>query len=429
MDEIEIKPLARPFSAVVEIPGSKSITNRALLLAAMANGRSVIENALFSDDTNCMMDALGRLGFSVDAGQAGQRVSVEGRGGTIPAAGAELFVGGAGTAMRFLTGFLTLGRGNFRIDGNQRMRERPIGPLLDALQRLGASVYSERDNRCPPVIIEAGRAAFRGGPISIDARASSQFVSAMLMPAPLWPEGLRLQAAGEAARPFIDMTLRMMEAWGVRSSAENGTIVIPGGQRYEARRYLVEPDVSSASYFAAAAALLRASVKIPGLGRDSVQGDTGFLGVLERMGARVEWQPDGVEITGTEDLRGVDVAMNAMPDMVATLAAMAPFASSPTKIRKVDFIRYHESDRLRAIATELRRLGAGVAESDDGMEIQPSRLQPAVIEPHDDHRIAMAFAVAGLKLAGVRVRNPGCVAKTFPAFFEKLASLAGAKEA
>jgi 3-phosphoshikimate 1-carboxyvinyltransferase len=426
VDEIEIRPLARPFSAVVELPGSKSITNRALLLAAMADGPSVIENALFSDDTTHMMDALGRLGFSVEADAGSKRVTVEGLGGTIPASDAELFVGGSGTAMRFLTGFLTLGRGRFRLDGNQRMRERPIGPLLEAMGRLGASVMSERANGCPPVVVEAGRGGFAGGATSIDARVSSQFVSALLMPAPLWPNGLRLTVSGEAARPFIDMTLRMMEAWGVRSSAEGETIVIAGRQRYRAQRYAVEPDASAASYFAAAAAILGSTVRIPGLLASSVQGDTRFLSVLERMGARVEWGPDGVEVTGTGALSGVDVEMNAMPDMVATLAAIAPFASSPTRVRKVGFIRHHESDRLSAIATELKRLGAQVTEFDDGIEIAPSALRSAAIETYDDHRIAMAFAVVGLKVPGVRIRNPGCVAKTFPDFFDKLAALARA---
>jgi 3-phosphoshikimate 1-carboxyvinyltransferase len=423
VDEIAITPLSGPFRATVEVPGSKSITNRALLLAAMANGRSVLENVLFSDDTRFMSEALVRLGFRLDIDERLKMIAVEGRAGTIPADGAELYVGGAGTAMRFLAGFLTLGVGRFRIDGNPRMRERPIGPLLDAMKRLGALVYSERGNDRPPVVVEAGPSAFCGGVTSVDASESSQFVSAMLMPAALWPDGLRLTVIGEAARPYIDMTLRMMEAWGARSSVEGDTIVVPGGQHYRAQRFRVEPDASSASYFAAAAALSGGTVFLPGLGRDSLQGDVGLFDVLERMGARVEWAETGVSVTGTGKLSGVDVAMNAMPDMVATLAAIAPFASSPTQIRKVGFIRHHESDRLRAIATELRRLGADVTDFDDGLEIRPSKLGPAAIETYDDHRIAMAFAVTGLKLTGVRIKSPGCVAKTFPGFFEKLSTL------
>jgi 3-phosphoshikimate 1-carboxyvinyltransferase len=291
------------------------------------------------------------------------------------------------------------------------------------MQRLGASVYSERNNNCPPVIVDASRARFEGGETSIDARVSSQFVSAMLMPAPIWKAGLKLRVIGDTARPFIDMTLRLMEAWGAHSSVEGDTIVVRGGQWYRGQRFVVEPDASSAGYFAAAAALIGGTVRIEGLTSNSVQGDVAFLGVLQQMGARVTWHPDHVEVSGTGRLTGVEVAMNSMPDMVATLAAIAPFASSPTKIRNVAFIRHHESDRIRALATELRRLDATVVENEDGLEISPSAMRPATVETYDDHRIAMSFAVTGLKLAGVKIKDPGCVAKTFPDFFDRVAAL------
>lgn len=423
--EIEIVPMTGPLDARVSVPGSKSITNRAMILAAMAQGRSVIDSVLLSDDTRYMTDALRVLGFIVEIDEDAHRITVGGRGGVIPANGGEIFVGGAGTVMRFLVAMVTLGEGRFRIDGNQRMRQRPMGPQLDAMQRLGASVYSERNNNCPPVIVDASRARFEGGETSIDARVSSQFVSAMLMPAPIWKAGLKLRVIGDAARPFIDMTLRLMEAWGTRNSVEGDQIVVPGGQWYRAQRFAVEPDASSASYFAAAAALLGGAVKIEGITSNSVQGDLGFLGVLQRMGARVTWHPDYVEIVGSGQLAGVDVAMNAMPDMVPTLAAIAPFASSPTKIRNVAFIRHHESDRIRVLATELRRIGADVSETEDGLEIRPSTMRPAPIETYDDHRIAMSFAVLGLKLPGTKIKNPGCVAKTFPDFFTRLSALRG----
>ncbi|MGO8803397.1 3-phosphoshikimate 1-carboxyvinyltransferase, partial [Candidatus Binatus sp.] len=271
--------------------------------------------------------------------------------------------------------------------------------------------------------VDASHARFEGGETSIDARVSSQFVSAMLMPAPIWKAGLKLRVIGDAARPFIDMTLRLMEAWGAHSAVEGEMIVVPGGQWYRAQRFVVEPDASSASYFAAAAAVVGGKVRIEGLTSNSVQGDVGFLGVLEQMGASVTWHPDHVEVAGTGRLSGVDVAMNSMPDMVPTLAAIAPFASSPTKIRNVAFIRHHESDRIRALATELRRLGAAVIENDDGLEIAPSAMHPAVIESYDDHRIAMSFSVTGLKLGGLKIKDPGCVAKTFPDFFDRLAAL------
>jgi 3-phosphoshikimate 1-carboxyvinyltransferase len=366
------------------------------------------------------------LGFLVETDEQAHRITVGGRGGVIPAHGGEIFVGGAGTVMRFIVAMVTLGEGRFRIDGNQRMCQRPIGPQLDAMQRLGASVYSERNNNCPPVIVDASRARFEGGTTSIDARVSSQFVSAMLMPAPIWKAGLKLGVIGDAARPFIDMTLRLMEAWGAHSIVDADQIVVSGGQWYRAQRFVVEPDASSASYFAAAAALLGGTVRIEGLASNSVQGDIGFLGVLQRMGARVTWHPDCVEVAGTGQLTGVDVAMNSMPDMVPTLAAIAPFASSLTKIRNVAFIRHHESDRIRALATELRRIGADVNETEDGLEIRPSTMHPAPIETYDDHRIAMSFAVLGLKLPGLKIKHPGCVAKTFPDFFDRLAAL-GAK--
>jgi 3-phosphoshikimate 1-carboxyvinyltransferase len=422
-EQIEISPATAPLSATVAVPGSKSITNRALLLAAMAPGRSVLEHALLSDDTRYMSSALATLGFTVETDEAARTIVVEGRGGSIPSSGCDLFVGGAGTAMRFLVGFLTLGHGKFRLDGNQRMRQRPIGPLLDAMQQLGASVYSERENRRPPVVVDCLRGRLEGGTASIDARESSQFVSAMLMPAPLWHNGLRLRVSGDTARPFIDMTLRLMVLWGASNTSQGEVITVPGEQSYRPQRFEIEPDASAASYFAAAAALVGGSVTIEGLKPSSVQGDILFLNVLEKMGARVTWKPGGVEVTGTGQLAGVDIAMNAMPDMVATLAAIAPFASSPTRIRSVGFIRHHESDRIRALATELRRLGALATEFEDGLLIEPSELSPAAIETYDDHRIAMSFAVAGLKLAGVRINNPGCVAKTFPEFFERLGAL------
>jgi 3-phosphoshikimate 1-carboxyvinyltransferase len=424
VDEIEIIPLRHPLAASIRVPGSKSITNRALLLAAMAQGRSTLSGVGLNDDTRQMAAALRTLGFELDVDEAAARIVVDGCGGAIPARGAELDAGGAGTAMRFLLGFLTLGCGRFRLDGNKRMRERPVGPLLDALAALGVLVRAERANGCPPVVVKVGPGGVRGGAARIDAAVSSQFVSALLMPAPLWPDGLELAVTGDAARPFITMTLQLMERWGVSGTMHGGAIVVPGGQRYAAQKnFEVEPDASGASYFAAAAALAGGKVVLKGLRADSIQGDIAFLRLLERMGARVEWREDGVEVSGGGNLSGADVVMSGMPDLVPTLAAIAPFCSSATRIRGVSFIRHHESDRLRALATELLRLGASVHECEDGMLIEPSRIGAAAVETYDDHRIAMAFAVAGLKTAGIRIRNPGCVSKTYPDFFRDLARL------
>lgn len=423
--EMEIAAAAAPLAATISVPGSKSITNRALLLAAMADGSSVVNSVLLSDDTYSMAAALRTLGIEVQVDEPNRIITIYGRGGIIPASSANLDIGGAGTTMRFLAGLLTLGRGRFRLDGNPRMRQRPIEALLRALRQLGVEARAENNDGCPPVVIDTASAAFAGGEVSIDASLSSQFVSALLMPAPLWLHGLRLTINGEAARPFIDMTLDLMERWGARTSFDGNRIIVRGGQRYKATQFNVEPDASAASYFAAAAALVGGRVTIRGLTKDSVQGDVEFLRIMEQMGAQVRWNREGVDIIGSGQLRGVDVTMNTMPDLVATLAAIAPFASSPTRIRNVGFIRHHESDRIHALATELAGLGAEVREFDDGLEILPSVLKRAVVETYDDHRIAMAFAVVGLKLAGVRIRNPACVAKTYPEFFEHLTSLSG----
>jgi 3-phosphoshikimate 1-carboxyvinyltransferase len=422
-DEFEIAPAGRALDASIRVPGSKSITNRAMLLAAMADGTSLIDSVLLSEDTYSMAAALRALDFTVGIDEGNRIITVEGLGGRIPTGSADLNVGGAGTAMRFLAGLVTLGRGRFRIDGNPRMRQRPIGALLKAMRQLGAEAYSENRNDCPPIVIDTESSNFAGGQVAIDASLSSQFASALLMPAPLWRDGLELTVKGEAARPFIEMTLKLMERWGVETVTEGDNISVPGQQQYHAMKFMVEPDASSASYFAAAAALVGGRIKLPGVVRDSVQGDLRFLELLQLMGALVQWNSDSVEISGSGKLRGVDIAMNAMPDVVATLAAIAPFASSPTRIRGVGFIRHHESDRIHALATELARLGASVRVFDDGLEITPSQLNPAAIETYDDHRIAMAFAVAGLKLPGLRIKNPGCVAKTYPEFFEHLAIL------
>jgi 3-phosphoshikimate 1-carboxyvinyltransferase len=421
--EIEIASARHPLAATIRVPGSKSITNRALLLAAMADGGSLISSALLSDDTWAMTSALRTLGIEVAVDEAKRLVAVQGLGGTIPASSAELHIGGAGTAMRFLAGFVTLGRGRFRLDGNSRMRQRPIGALLSALRQLGIVAYAENSDNCPPVIIDTASSNSSGGEVAIDARLSSQFVSALLMPAPFWPRGLHATIEGDAAWPFIDMTLELMERWGVNVSRRGNRIIVAGGQRYTASNFTVEPDATSASYFAAAAALIGGTVRLCGLQRASVQGDLGFLQIVEQMGASVRWTGEGVEVSGAPPLKGIDVAMNTMPDVVPTLAALAPFATSPTRIRRVGFIRHHESDRLHALAAELARLGASVREFEDDLEIMPSPLHPAVVETYDDHRIAMAFAVVGLKVPGLRLKNPGCVAKTYPEFFEHLSSL------
>jgi 3-phosphoshikimate 1-carboxyvinyltransferase len=423
MDQIEIKPLLRRLTATVQVPGSKSMTNRALLMGALAEGRFVIESALVSDDTRYMLGALQNLGYNIALDERTSQIVVEGHGGAIPAKSADLFVGGSGTAMRFLAAFLTLGEGRFRLDGNARMRERPIGDLIDALRKLQLDIHCEAGNGCPPVVIQGG-AGFDGGETAVDASLSSQFVSALLIPAPIWKNGLRLRVVGSAGLPFVTMTIRLMERAGVTGvTVDDQFIRVPGGQSYQPGCFVVEADASSASYFAAAALLCGGKIELKNLKRDSVQGDVEFLSVLKRMGAHVTWRRGSVVVEGAEGFAGLDIDMHTMPDMVPTLAALAPFATSPTRIRNVKFIRHHESDRIHALATELARMGVKVAEHEDGLEIAPGRPQPAAIETYDDHRIAMSFAITGLKIPGVRIKDPGCVSKTYPHFFVDLAAL------
>lgn len=425
MDRLTIHPVSGSISGTVEIPGSKSITNRALILAAMATGRSTLTGALFSDDTHYMAESLNRLGIAVTADETSCTFTVDGQGGNIPVSQADLFVGNSGTTARFLTAFLAAGRGVYRVDGVPRMRERPISDLLDALRELGTDCASENGSGCPPVVVRAD--GLHGGRVTMRADVSSQYLTGLLMAAPLARQETIIEIEGElASRPYVDITLRMMEQWGVQVRNEDyRRFVIPAGQLYRARNYTVEPDASSASYFLAAAAVTGGTVRVPGLSRNSLQGDTAFADVLAGMGCKVTFGADFLEVQGGP-LSGVDVDMNGISDTVMTLAAIAPFASSPTTIRNVAHIRHKETDRLAAIAIELRRLGVEVEESDDGLVIQPcAQMRAAQIRTYDDHRMAMSFAITGLRSPGVTILDPGCVRKTFPDFFERLAGLAG----
>lgn len=422
-DAIIIEPLSRPPDAVVRVPGSKSISNRVALLAALADGRSVLDGVLFSDDTRYMAAALRALGIAVEADEAAARLTIDGGGGAWPAPAAELFVGNAGTAMRFLVAALCLGRGRYRIDGTARMRERPIQDLLDALLQLGARVRSEAGTGAPPVVVEAD--GLPGGATELAAARSSQFVSALLQVAPYAARDVAITLTGEIiAQPYIDMTVAVMRQWGVGVARDGERVYrVASGQRYRAQRYAVEPDASSAHYFWAAAAITGGRVRVAGLHRGSLQGDVEFAALLERMGATVRWEADAIAVEGPAQLAGIDADLNAFSDTAPTLAAIAPFASGPVHIRNVAHLRWQESDRLRAVATELTRLGARVEERADGISVWPSALRGARIATYDDHRIAMAFALVGLKVPGVAIADPGCVAKTFPDFFARLETL------
>jgi 3-phosphoshikimate 1-carboxyvinyltransferase len=417
-----VTPLAQPPDREVRVPGSKSITNRALLIAALAEGESALEGVLFSDDTHYMAGAWRQLGIEVREETGGERFVVTGRGGAIPVERADLYVGNAGTAMRFLVAALCLGHGQFRIDGSARMRERPIQDLLDGLAQLGGQARSAAANGCPPVTVEA--AGLAGGHTRIAAAKSSQFLSALLLVAPYARRPTELEVVGSlVAPPYVDMTIGVMGAFGASVARDGCRRFNIEPQKYAARRYRIEPDASSAHYFLAAAALCGGRVRVQGLGYASLQGDVRFVDVLEQMGAVVVRGDDFLEVRGGAQLDGIEVDMNAMSDTAPTLAVLGPFARRPVTIRNVAHVRLQESDRLHAVATELQRLGVRVREFEDGLCIEPSAIRPAVVETYDDHRLAMSFALIGLRVPGIGIRDPQCVQKTFPDYFARLETL------
>jgi 3-phosphoshikimate 1-carboxyvinyltransferase len=423
MESLEITPLAAPLSGSIRPPGSKSITNRALVCAALAQGESVIRGALDSEDTQLMVAALRQLGVAVEAADENRTLRVTGCDGRWPAKKAELFVGNSGTTVRFLTAALATGQGTYRLDGVARMRERPIGDLVAALRGLGVDAKAEGPGACPPVAIRA--AGLPGGSAEVAGDVSSQFLSGLMLAGPYAQLPLELHVTGElVSQPYVIMTQRVMEAFGAQVSASPDLmrLTIANDRRYVGRAYDVEPDASAASYFFAAAAVSGGRVTVEGLGRDSLQGDMAFCDCLEQMGARVERDAAATTVVGGP-LRGIAVDMNAISDTVPTLAVAALLAEGPTRIHNVAHIRHKETDRIAAVACELRKLGATVEEHPDGMVIHPGPLHGASIATYGDHRMAMSFAIAGLKIPGVCILDPGCTAKTYPQFFADLARL------
>ena len=420
--EISIQPLNRPVDATIRVPGSKSVTNRALLVAALADGPSTIRNPLFSDDSYWLMEALVRLGFDVHANRDAAEVRIIGQRGIIPRSGVDVFVGNAGTVARFLPPALALGEGPYRVDGVPRMGERPVADLVDAMRELGANVkYAGEEGRFP-LVVEGG--GIRGGKARVRGGKSSQFVSGILMAAPYAGESVALEIEGRKEWPYVGITVEVMRAFGVEIEAGEGfgrLAVEPG--YYSAQDYDVEPDASAASYFLAAAAVTGGRVRIPGLGEGSPQGDLRFAEALGEMGCEVDLASDFVEVRGPERLRGIDVDMGAFSDTMITLSAIVPFAEGPTTIRNVGHTRHQETDRIAAVATELGRLGVKVEESPDSLRITPGSVNPATIRTYGDHRMAMAFAVTGLAAPGIRIRDPECVTKTFPDYFQRLDAL------
>lgn len=416
-DSLAMKP-GGTVGGSIRPPGSKSITNRALVCAALAEGTSHLTGALESDDTRVMVEALGQLGISVDIDHARHIFTVAGCDGKVPATSANLFVGNSGTTVRFLAGMLALAEGRYRLDGTARMRERPIQDLADALNMLGGQVRCESQGGCPPLVIDARGLA--GGLATVRGDTSSQFTSGLLMAGPYMRDGLDLSIGGElVSRPYVTMTGAVMSAFGVDVVELDGArFVVPPG-KYQGRTYDVEPDASAASYFFGAAAITGGEITVKGLSRRSLQGDVAFVDLLEQMGCQVAFAADGITLRGGR-LRGIEVDMNPISDTMQTLAAVALFAEGPTTVTGVGHIRYKETDRIGAMATELRKLGATVEEFADGLRIIPGMLHGAELATYDDHRMAMSLALVGLRQPGVTILDPGCTSKTYPEFFEDL---------
>jgi 3-phosphoshikimate 1-carboxyvinyltransferase len=426
-DSLSLTPCG-PVRGSIRPPGSKSITNRALVCAALAEGASTLSGALDSEDTQVMIDSLRRLGIPVERKNDGNQLAVSGCGGKIPASQADLFVGNSGTTIRFLTALTTLGHGMYRLDGVPRMRERPIGDLLSALNQLGADVRSDSANNCPPVVVKASR--LPGGRATIRGDISSQFLSGLLMAAPLAQADVELMVEGElVSKPYVTMTIGVMREFGVEAHYSGlSRFTIAGHQQYRGCTFAIEPDASAASYFWGLAAVTGGEVTVEGLSRNALQGDVAFVECLEKMGCRISHNSCGISVSGEGvQLRGINVDMNGISDTAQTLAVVALFAEGPTTIRGVAHIRHKETDRIVDLARELRKLGAGVEELTDGLRIRPAPLHGATIETYNDHRMAMSFALAGMKVPGVVIQNPSCTAKTYPVFFEDLNALTNSK--
>ena len=417
-DTREIVPVSRPVSGTIRPPGSKSLTNRALVVAALAEGTSHLTGVLDSRDTQVMIDSLRRLGIAVEHSPADCSIVVSGCSGRPPVAVADLWLENSGTSIRFLTALCALGRGTFRLDGNARMRERPIGDLLESLRQFGISVAAELGTDCPPVVLTSD--GLRGGTTTVNADVSSQFLSAILMAAPCAASPVEIRLAGEmVSEPYVEMTWKVMSQFGVNVDRDEPGRYLIRPQSYRGRSYDIEPDASAASYFFAAAAVTGGEITVEGLTANALQGDVFFVNALERMGCEVTWNAESITVRGRE-LHGIDIDMNAISDTAQTLACVAPFATGPTRIRNVAHMRHKETDRVAAVVTELQRLGLSVEEHPDGMTIHPGPLQPGSVATYDDHRMAMSFALLGLRVPGIVISDPGCTSKTYPHYFDDL---------
>jgi 3-phosphoshikimate 1-carboxyvinyltransferase len=420
MNNSPLRPIRHGFSVdqEVHIPPSKSYSNRALIAAALADGVSLLVHPSMSDDTKVLTEGLKQFGVKIRDIPEG--LEVTGCGGNVNAPTREIFLGNAGTAMRFLTSFATLAQGETMLNGDARMRQRPLNDLLESLRSAG--IKCSGNNGCPPVKITGGN--FSGGPIDMKADISSQFVSSILLAAPYAKHPLLLRLHGNTrSLPYIDMTLHVMRSFGAKvESLDASTFTVSNTDRYIGHTFEIEGDASSATYFWAAAAITGGRVVITNLSTESLQGDLKFLKTLSDMGCHVRHDEHSIEVQGGT-LYGIEVDMNDLPDCVPTLAVLAAFAGSPTTILNVGHLRYKETNRLTALATELTKIGARVEVFEDGLTIHPQQLHGAIIETYNDHRIAMSFAVAGLRIPGIEIMNPMCVSKSFPNFWDEFSKL------
>ena len=424
-EQLRLDPIRR-ISGSITLPGSKSLSNRVLLLAMLSEGETLIENLLDSDDVRRMVDALAKLKISYEEDRPNKKIRVRGVVGRIPVVEAKLFLGNAGTAIRPLTAALTLGHGRFVLDGIERMRERPIQDLLEGLNQLGAHVRSIYNTGCPPVEIIAD--GLLGGVTELSGAISSQYLSAILLTSPYAKTPVEIRIRDHLVSiPYVEMTIRLMSRFGVNVvvSEDFRNFYINAPQNYQSpENYFVEGDASSASYFLAGAAITGGSVTVVGCGTESLQGDAQFAKVLEMMGAEVGWQANKITVQGSGNLKGIDVDMNEMPDAAMTLAVTALFAKGTTAIRNIYNWRLKETERLKAVSCELKKLGASVDEGEDYLIIAPPReLMPAKISTYDDHRMAMAFSLAACGEVPITILNPTCVNKTFPDYFNQLSEL------
>jgi 3-phosphoshikimate 1-carboxyvinyltransferase len=421
-DPLPIHPIAAPFDVVVSLPGSKSITNRALVCAALAEGTSVLTNALHADDTEAMVDGLRAMGVAIEADWAERRVEVTGTGGR-PASDATLVDARlSGTTSRFLLPVAALGDGLRRVDGANRMRERPMGDVLDAVRALGATVHDVGSPGHLPVEVLGG--SLVGGEVEVRGDVSSQFLSGLLLAGPAMPRGLVVRLVGElVSQPYVRLTEQVMADFGVAVERPDDRTWTVAPQGYRAAELAIEPDASAASYAFAAAALLDSTVRVAGLGTTARQGDVAFVDLLAEMGAEVRRDAESTTVRGTGNLVGIEVDMAQISDTAQTLAAVAAFAVGSTQVTGIGFIRGKETDRIGAVVAELHRLGLDATEEPDGFTVRPGPIRPATVQTYGDHRMAMAFALVGLRAPGIQVADPGCVAKTFPGFWHLLDGL------